>query len=118
MTTRLCKNVDKYFHKYEEIQFGHMMGQRQGVQSTKKVFNKEQQQEEEKDSKLLEEKLDILIKINNVQGSFDKEQAKWHKNAIHTDQTEKLSCVSSWGQKYQMVLYHIDSNTIWVKPYK
>ena len=42
------KNVRKYFPESEKIQFGHMKGRRQGVQSTRKVHptqidsNKEQ----------------------------------------------------------------------------
>ena len=113
------KNGNKYFTESEETKFGHMSGQRKGVRSTKKVpSKKEEPQEEETEIESFEEKCDILIKIYNVQESFDEEQAKWRKKTIHTDQTEKFSHIFSWGHKYQMVLYHIDSNTIWSKAMK
>ena len=69
-------------------------------------------QVEEAESNLLEEKCDALIKIYNVQELLEVEQAKQWKNAICTDQMGKLPHVSSRGHKYQMVLYHIDSNAI------
>ena len=39
-------------------------------------------------------------------------------DTIHTDQTGKFPTVSSRGNKYQMVLTHIDTNSIWVEPTK
>ena len=51
------KNVKKCFPESEETQFGHMLGQRQNVQSTKEVpTKKDRPEEKEAESKSLEKK--------------------------------------------------------------
>ena len=68
-----------------------MSGQRQGVQSTKKVpSKKEKPQEEGTEIKPLEGKYNISIKIYNVQESFDDEHAERRKNDIHKEQMGKF----------------------------
>ena len=39
-------------------------------------------------------------------------------DTLYTDQTGKFPHISSRGNRYQMILYHVDSNTIWVEPPK
>eukprot|EP00804_Cyclotella_cryptica_P015967 CCRYP_004129-RA/>CCRYP_004129-RA protein AED:0.18 eAED:0.18 QI:0/0/0/1/0/0/2/0/948 len=39
-------------------------------------------------------------------------------NTLYTDQTGKFPHVSSRGYRYQMILYHVASNSIWVEPTK
>ena len=39
-------------------------------------------------------------------------------DTLYTDQTGKFPVVSSRGNKYQMVLYHVGTNSIWVHPTK
>ena len=81
-----------------------MSGQWPGVHSTQKVPTKKNEpQKVEAEIKPLEKKGDILVKIYNVQESFNKEQAKQHTNTIHTDQTGKFPHAFSGFHKYQMV---------------
>ena len=40
------------------------------------------------------------------------------KETMYTDQTGKFPHVSSQGDRYMMVLAHIDSDSIWVEPMK
>ena len=47
---------------------------------------------------------DFIIKVYHV------------KHTLFTDQTCKFRKTSSRGNKYQMYLHKIDSNTAWVKP--
>ena len=39
-------------------------------------------------------------------------------DTLFTNQTGKFPHISSRGNRYQMILYHVDSNTIWVEPTK
>ena len=81
--------------------------------STKEVPTKKETPEgKEAESKPLGKKNDILVKVYNEEESFEEENAKRHKNTIFTDQTGKFPHVSSRGHKYQMVLYHVNSNSI------
>jgi len=106
------KNVNKYFPESEETQQGHMKSQRQNVRSTRvknKVHPKEvevkiEPGEEEEDSKTnVEKENDIMIDVYDT------------NNTIYTDQTGKFPSVSSRGNRYQMILTHMDTNSIWVK---
>ena len=97
-----------------------MRGQRQGVCSTKPNNNEKPQRikitlEEEKgsdklqggdtkDTKPIKKENDILIEVYSP------------KENMYTDQTGKLPHISSQGNRYMMVLAHIDSDSIWVKP--
>ena len=96
-----------------------MSGQRQNVLPTNEVPTKKEATEgKEAESKLLKKKNYILVKVYNVQESFEDEHTKKRKNTIHTDQTGKVPRVSSQGHKFQMVLYHVASNSIWVEAMK
>ena len=37
---------------------------------------------------------------------------------MYTDQTGKFPHLSSQGNRYQMILFHVDSNSIWVEATK
>ena len=39
-------------------------------------------------------------------------------DTLYTDQTGKFPHLSSRGNRYQMIAYHVDSNSIWVEPTK
>ena len=39
-------------------------------------------------------------------------------DTLYTDQTGKFPVALSQGNKYQMVLYHVGTNSIWVEPTK
>eukprot|EP00804_Cyclotella_cryptica_P008878 CCRYP_013090-RA/>CCRYP_013090-RA protein AED:0.15 eAED:0.14 QI:0/0/0/1/1/1/3/0/882 len=39
-------------------------------------------------------------------------------STLYTDQTGKFPHLSSQGNRYQMILYHVDSNSIWAEPTK
>ncbi|KAL7484818.1 hypothetical protein ACHAW6_010431 [Cyclotella cf. meneghiniana] len=39
-------------------------------------------------------------------------------DTLYMDQTGKFPHLSSQGNRYQMILYHVNSNSIWVKPTK
>eukprot|EP00804_Cyclotella_cryptica_P018674 CCRYP_007185-RA/>CCRYP_007185-RA protein AED:0.41 eAED:0.41 QI:0/0/0/1/0/0.5/2/0/395 len=41
-----------------------------------------------------------------------------HRDTVYSDQTGQFPHVSSRGYRYQMILYHTDSNSIWVEPTK
>jgi hypothetical protein len=94
------KNVSKHFPQSEETQQEHMKSQRQGILSTKQHVHP-----------------DIPTPaLQNTMTSTSKPMTQ--KNTIYTDQTSKLPHVSSRGFQYQMILYHVDSNSIWVEPTK
>jgi hypothetical protein len=99
------KNVGKHFPESEETQQGHMRNQRQGVRSIKIKIKVEDEKQDQ--DKTLPKKHDIYIQVHNA------------KETVYTDQTGRLfPHVSSRGNKYQMILYHVDSNSIWVEPMK
>eukprot|EP00804_Cyclotella_cryptica_P020002 CCRYP_007863-RA/>CCRYP_007863-RA protein AED:0.32 eAED:0.31 QI:0/0/0/1/0/0/3/0/485 len=39
-------------------------------------------------------------------------------STLYTDQTRRFLHLSSQGNRYQMILYHVDSNSIWAEPTK
>jgi len=93
------KNVAKYFPESEETQRGHMRGQRQGVCSTRMT-------EPTKDIPTNiphTKKGDILITEHEV------------KPLMYADQTGLFPAVSSLGNKYVMILHHVDSNSSWAE---
>ena len=104
------KNVNKFFPESEETQQGHMKGQRQGVRSTKVKITVEpgtvSKSDEEAEEKEFNEENDIMVAIYQT------------NNTMHSDQTGKFPTVSSRGNKYQMILTHMDSGSIWVEATK
>ena len=105
------KHVNKYFPESEETQKGHMRSQRQGVRSTKRRASGESADdpadppaEAEAMPAPIEKKRDIFIK------TFEP------RSTLFTDQTGRFPQQSSRGNNYQMILYHIDSNSTWVEP--
>ncbi len=97
-------NVAHFFPESEEMQKGHMRGQRQGVRSTKKkpldVFP---------DTPAIpphESKRDIFICIYKL------------KKTMYSNQTGCFPQVSSPGNKYIMVIHDVDSNSSWAEALK
>jgi hypothetical protein len=91
------KNVAKYFPESKETQKGHMRGQRQGVRSTKVA----KPTEDIPTNIPHQKKSDILITEHEV------------KSLMYADQTGLFPAVSSLGNKYVMILHHVDSNPFW-----
>ena len=77
-----------------------MKSQRQGIRSTKQCVHPTVL------PTTLPQQQDIYIKTYDT------------RNTLYTDQTGKFPHVSSRGFQYQMFLYHVDSNSIWVEPTK
>ena len=95
-------NVNKHFPESEETQQVHMRNQRKGVRSTKtKVIAPTTTPETPAPTDN-----DVFVKVYNTQ------------NTIFTDQTGTFSHLSSQGNRYQMILYHVASNSIWVEVMK
>ena len=118
----MVKNVSKFFPELEETQQGHMRDQHQGVRSTKSEKNdksqriqttsgdenesKKLQGEDTRNTQPIKKESDILIEVYSP------------KETMYTDKTGKVPHVSSQGNRYMMVLAHIDSDSIWVEPMK
>jgi hypothetical protein len=94
------KNVSKHFPQSEGTHQGHMKSQRQGIRSTK------QRVQPNVLPTTLPQQNDIYIK------TYD------NRNTLYTNQTGKFPHDSSRGLQYQMILYHVNSNSIWVEPAK
>eukprot|EP00804_Cyclotella_cryptica_P000161 CCRYP_017462-RB/>CCRYP_017462-RB protein AED:0.41 eAED:0.48 QI:0/0/0/1/0/0/2/0/213 len=94
------KNVHKHFPQSEETQQGHMRNQRQGTRSTKQALPQAEPRTP------LPQLHDIFIR------TYDSH------STLYTDQTGKFPHLSSQGNQYQMILYHVDSNSIWAEPTK
>eukprot|EP00804_Cyclotella_cryptica_P006783 CCRYP_019522-RA/>CCRYP_019522-RA protein AED:0.43 eAED:0.43 QI:0/0/0/1/0/0/2/0/364 len=94
------KNVHKYFPQSEETQQGHMRNQRQGTRSTKQALPQAEP------CTPLPQLHDIFIRTYDTHST------------LYTDQTGKFPHLSSKGNRYQMILYHVDSNSIWAEPTK
>ena len=92
------KNVAKYFPESEETQKGHMRGQRQGVRSTRVTEPTEGTPPNIPHQK----KGDILITEHEVKSLM-----------LYADQTGLFPAVSSLGNKYVIILHHVDSNSTW-----
>jgi len=93
------KNVAKYFPESEETQKGHMRGQRQGVRSTRVA----EPTEDIPTNIPHQKKGDILITEHEV------------KSLMYAVQTGLFPAVSSLGNKYIMILHHVDSNSSWAE---
>jgi hypothetical protein len=93
------KNVVKYFPESEKTQKGHMRGQRQGVGSTKVA----KPTEDAPTTLPHQKKNNILITEHEV------------KSLMYADQTGLFPEVSSLGNKYVMILHHVDSNSAWLE---
>jgi hypothetical protein len=93
------KNVVKYFPESEETQKGHMHGQRQGVQSSKVA----EPTEDAPTTLPHKKKNNILITEHEV------------KSLMYANQTGLFPIVSSLGNKYVMILHHVDSNSFWAE---
>ena len=78
-----------------------MRSQCQGVRSTKRVSQPSQPA-----TQPLPKQHAIVIKTYDTH------------DTMYTDQTGKFPHQSSRGNRYQMILYHVDSNLIWVEPMK
>ncbi len=91
------KNVAKYFPESKETQKGHMRNQRQGVRSTKVAAPTKDAPTNIPHKK----KNKILITEHEV------------KSLMYADQTGLFPAVSSLGNKYVMILHHVDSNSSW-----
>ena len=110
------KNVNKFFPESEETQHGHMRGQRQGVRSTKykkndkpqiiqtiledKKESEKLQGEDTRNTQPIKKESDIIIEVYSP------------KETIYTDQNGTFPHVSSQGNRYIMLLAHIDSDSI------
>eukprot|EP00804_Cyclotella_cryptica_P006739 CCRYP_015699-RB/>CCRYP_015699-RB protein AED:0.19 eAED:0.21 QI:0/0/0/1/0/0/4/0/602 len=92
------KNVHKHFPQSKETQQGDMRNQRQGTQSTKQTLP-----QDIPPSPLPKQK-DVFIRTYDTH------------NTLYTDQTGWFPHLSSQGNRYQMLLYHVDS--IWAEPTK
>eukprot|EP00804_Cyclotella_cryptica_P004233 CCRYP_014564-RA/>CCRYP_014564-RA protein AED:0.42 eAED:0.42 QI:0/0/0/1/0/0/3/0/425 len=77
-----------------------MWNQRQGTQSTKQALPQ-----------------DILPLPLPQQKDIFIQTYETH-NTLYTDQTGRFPHLSSQGNRYQMILYHVDSNSIWAEPTK
>ena len=99
------RNINKFFPESEETQKGRMWGQRQGFRSTKPA-TEEEEEEKYEDEKLEPCQHNIVITIHNM------------SRTLYTDQTRKLPRTSSHGNKYQMILPKIYSNSTWIEPMK
>ena len=79
-----------------------MKSQRQGVRFTKKKPETDTQPDQEP----LPKKDNVMIRTYDTH------------DTMFTDQTGKFPHLSSRGNRYQMIMYHVDSNSIWVEPTK
>eukprot|EP00804_Cyclotella_cryptica_P006238 CCRYP_010107-RA/>CCRYP_010107-RA protein AED:0.28 eAED:0.28 QI:0/-1/0/1/-1/1/1/0/563 len=97
-------NVHKHFPQSEETQQGHMRSQRQGVRSTKTTRHAP--------PTIPAHTAPSLPHHNIFVKTYDT------RDTVYSDQTGQFPHVSSRGYRYQMILYHTDSNSIWVEPTK
>ena len=109
------KNVRKHFPESEETQFGHMRGARQGVRSTRNAPENVHNPVVDNSLptiELLPKKGDIYMQV------YELNQEDRLTNTIFSDQTGEFPHVSSRGNKFIMVVHHVDSNSTWVEPSK
>eukprot|EP00804_Cyclotella_cryptica_P021899 CCRYP_000854-RA/>CCRYP_000854-RA protein AED:0.35 eAED:0.33 QI:0/0/0/1/1/1/2/0/417 len=97
-------NVHKHFPQSEETQQGHMRSQHQGVRSTKTALR-------------TKPVTPALAAPSHPQHVIYIKTYDTH-DTVYSDQTSKFPHASSRGNRYQMILYHTDSNSIWVEPTK
>ncbi len=96
--------VSKHFPESEETQLGHMRGQRQGVRSTRQPLH-QQTATTDTDQPLMSAN-DVLVKIVDP------------THTMYTDQTGRFPFVSLLGNRYIMVLHHVDTNSTWCEALK
>jgi hypothetical protein len=95
---------------------GHMQGQRQGVQSTCPI--------DAPGATNNANPLDITVSVNNPAPSAHIVaheiliQVINLKDTMYMDQMGQFPFVSSLGNRYIMILYHVDSNSSWSKALK
>ena len=95
---------------------GHMQGQRQGIQSTHPV--------DTPGATNNANPLAITVPVNDpaptahIVAHEDLIQVIDLKNTMYTDQTGHFLFISSLGNRYIMILYHVDSNSSWSKALK
>ena len=108
-----CKFLNKHFAESEETQQGHMRGQLQGVQSTKKLklpppvkpVEEEVLEEDEAKPPLPQHKQHgIFVTMYDM------------KSTMYTDQTGKFPHVSRHDKRYQVIICVMDSNYSWFEP--
>ncbi len=100
LTTTL---IAKHFPDSEEMQKGHMKGQRKGVRSTKvkpPVHIKIEPTTETAPNLTITKEFDIFVVIYEL------------SNTVHTDQTGAFPMTSQQGYRYIMVGIHLDANYI------
>eukprot|EP00804_Cyclotella_cryptica_P025741 CCRYP_002933-RA/>CCRYP_002933-RA protein AED:0.36 eAED:0.36 QI:0/0/0/1/1/1/2/0/402 len=97
-------SVHKHFPQSEETQQGHMRSQRQGMRSTKTTRHA---------PPTIPAHTAPSLPHHNI---FVKTYDTW--DTVYSYQTGQFPHVSSRGYRYQMILYHTDSNSIWVEPTK
>jgi hypothetical protein len=108
--------LHKYFPDLDEMQKGHMKGQRQGISSTK---------QKALDHLVESEK---LIKIKVEPGTEEVLPAKCHNDifiyvedlakSIHSNQTGAFPYTLQQGNHYVMIAIYLDANYILCKPMK
>ena len=107
------RNVRKHFPESEETQLGHMRGARQNVRSTRPSgFEKLGEDSEPPSIAAIEKKGDIYIKV------YELGQEGRLSNTMFSDQTGEFPFISSRGNKFIMLVHHVDSNSTWVEPLK
>eukprot|EP00804_Cyclotella_cryptica_P003480 CCRYP_002118-RA/>CCRYP_002118-RA protein AED:0.26 eAED:0.26 QI:0/0/0/1/0/0/3/0/685 len=97
-------NVHKHFLQSEEMQQGHMHSQRQGVRSTKTALCTTPSTPSLAAPSHPQQ--DIYIKTYDT------------RDTVYSNHKGKFPHASSRGNRYQMILYHTNSNSIWVEPMK
>jgi hypothetical protein len=101
LTTRL---IHKYFPDSDETIKGHIKGQRQGIRSTK-PHNNDNEAPIPTTSQITKENF-IHTHVINL------------SEEIHSDQTGAFPHTSQRGNRYIMVLTHLDANYIFAEPMK
>jgi hypothetical protein len=107
--------INRYYPDSNETIKGHLKGQRQGTRSTKQIALEKIIKNEE-----------VRIKIEGKGSPFHQIPiTKTHEaffriddltNSIHTNQTGAFPFTSQRGNKYIMVVIHLDANYIFVEP--
>jgi len=97
------KNVNKYYPETVETPKGHLNQSRKNVRSTKAKPLEEYTNKHQLEGK---KEKDVYIKVYDA------------KETIYSDQTGAFPTRSRSGNKYIMVMVHIDSNAILVEPIK
>ena len=101
--------VHKHLTKEQSTILGHLQHPRKGLRPTQeKVMNSELDPEQDQFPQSTQSEKNNLVFFKTVDLS----------GKIYTDQTGRLPVTSSKGNKYIMVAYHYNSNTIHAEPLK